>query len=123
MVTSEGAETVRGRGWGAWRSARASLGSGLLSGVCCIGGAVATAVGLGAAGFFGALMERYQLYFVLAGVAMMLLWLARRLRRTGTSPRDFRAVMRVIGKPALVMAVVYGLTLGIAMGVAELVTT
>jgi membrane protein implicated in regulation of membrane protease activity len=99
------------------------LSSRLLSGVCCIGGLVATAMGLGAAGFFGALMERYQLYFVLAGVAVMLLWLARRLRRTGTSPRDFRAVVRVLGRPALVMAVVYGLSLGIATGVVELVTT
>jgi hypothetical protein len=43
--------------------------------------------------------------------------------QTGTSPRDFRAVVRVLGRPALVMAVGYGLTLGIAMGVAELVTT
>ncbi|MGH3677242.1 MAG: hypothetical protein ACRDU5_16165 [Mycobacterium sp.] len=38
------------RRWMDPRSLRASLGSGLLGGVCCIGAAIATAAGLGAAG-------------------------------------------------------------------------
>lgn len=122
-MTSEGSVTVRQGRWKGWRPVRASLGSGLLSGICCFGGAIATAAGLGAAGFFGTLMDRYQLYFILAGVAVMVLWLARQVRRSGTSPRDGRAVARVIGRHALVMVVVYAVTLGIAMSVAQLVTT
>lgn len=121
MSTSEDAVPVRGSGRKAWRPVRASLGSGLLSSICCIGGAIATAAGLGAAGFFGSLMQRYQLYFVLGGVAVMVVWLALRLRRSGTSPHDLRSVVRVIGRPALVMAIVYAATLGIAMGVQQLI--
>jgi hypothetical protein len=120
--TQDGSVTARPRR-AAWRPVRASFGSGLLSGICCVGGAIATAAGLGVAGFFGTLMDRYQLYFILAGVVVMVLWLARQLNRSGISPRDVRAAARLIGKHALVMGVVYAVTLGIAMGVARLVTT
>jgi len=111
--------------WRRWtdpRSVRASLGSGLLGGLCCITAAITTAAGLGAAGFFTTLMDRYQLYFILGSLAIMALWLFRHLRRQGISPLDFRAVLRTVGGHAIVMGVVYIVTLGIAMAAAQLVT-
>lgn len=111
--------------WRRWtdpRSLRASLGSGLLGGLCCIAAAITTAAGLGAAGFFTTLMDRYELYFVLGSVAIMALWLFRHLRRQGISPLDVRAVLRTVGRHAIVMGIVYAVTLGIAMTAAQLVT-
>ena len=110
------------RRWTDIRSLRASLGSGLLGGLCCITAAITTAAGLGAAGFFTTLMERYQLYFILGSVAVMALWLFRQLRRQGISLRDGRAVLRAVGRHAIVMGVVYAVTLGIAMAAAQLFT-
>jgi hypothetical protein len=112
----------RWRRWTDPRSLRASLGSGLLGGLCCITAAITTAAGLGAAGFFTTLMDRYQLYFVVGSVAVMALWLIRHLRRQGISLRDGRAVLRTVGRHAIVMGVVYVITLGIAMAAAQLFT-
>jgi hypothetical protein len=114
--------TPRWRRWTDLRSLRASLGSGLLGGVCCIASAITTAAGLGAAGFFTTLMDRYQLYFIIGSVAIMALWLLRHLRRQGISPLDFRAVTRTVGRQAIVMGVVYTITLGIAMAAVQLAT-
>lgn len=114
--------TPRWRRWTNLQSLRASFGSGLLGGVCCITAAVATAAGLGAAGFFTALMDRYQLYFILGSIALMALWLVFHLRRQGISVLDLRAVLRTVGRHAIVMGVVYAVTLGIAMGAAQLFT-
>ena len=50
----------RWRRWTDLQSLRASLGSGLLGGLCCIAAAITTAAGLGAAGFFTTLMDRYE---------------------------------------------------------------
>jgi hypothetical protein len=108
--------------WTDRQSLRASLGSGLLGGLCCITAALTTAAGLGAAGFFTTLMDRYQLYFVVGSVAVMALWLIRHLRRQGISLRDGRAVLRTVGRHAIVMGVVYVVTLGIAMAAAQLFT-
>jgi hypothetical protein len=110
------------RRWTDRRSLRASLGSGLLGGACCIASAITTAAGLGAAGFFTTLMDRYQLYFIIGSVAIMALWLLRHLRRQGISPLDFRAVARTVGRQAIAMGVVYIITLGIAMAAVQLVT-
>jgi hypothetical protein len=77
----------RWRRWMDPRSLRASLGSGLLGGLCCIAAAITTAAGLGAGGFLSTLMDRYQLYFILVSLAVMAWWLFRRLRRQGISPR------------------------------------
>lgn len=112
--------TPRWRRWTDLQSLRASLGSGLLGGLCCIAGAITTAAGLGAAGFFTTLMDRYQLYFILVSIAVMVLWLLRHLRRQGTSVLDIRAIGRTVGPHAVVMGVVYGVTLGIAMAAAQL---
>ena len=111
----------RWRRWTDPRSLRASLGSGLLGGLCCIAAAITTAAGLGAAGFFTTLMDRYQLYFILGSVAIMALWLIRHLRRQGISLHDGRAVLRIIGRQAIVMAIVYAVTLAIAMAAAQLI--
>jgi hypothetical protein len=111
----------RWRRWTDPQSLRASLGSGLLGGLCCIAAAITTAAGLGAAGFFTMLMDRYQLYFVLGSVAIMALWLFRHLRRQGISPRDGRAALRTVGRQAIVMAIVYVVTLGVAMAATQLI--
>ncbi|MGH3677243.1 MAG: hypothetical protein ACRDU5_16170 [Mycobacterium sp.] len=67
-------------------------------------------------------MDRYQLYFILGSLAVMILWLVRHLRRQGISPRGFRAVLRTVGRHAIVMGIVYAITLGIAMAAAQLFT-
>lgn len=115
-------EVSRWRRWTNPQYLRASLGSGLLGGICCIGAAVATAAGLGVAGSLTAFMESYQLYFILASAVVMGFWLVRHLRRRGISPLDVRAAGKAVGRHVLVMGVVYLVTLGIAMGVAQLVT-
>jgi len=121
-ATASPARTLRRPGWTDPHSLRASVGSGLVGGVCCIAAAITTAAGLGAAGFFTTLMDSYQPYFILGSFALMALWLVRYLRRQGISPLNFRAALRTVGRHALVMGVVYLLTLGIAMAVAQLVT-
>jgi hypothetical protein len=67
-------------------------------------------------------MDRYQLYFILGSVAVMALWLIRHLRRQGIAPLNVRAVLRAVGRHAIVMGIVYLVTLGIAMAAAQLVT-
>lgn len=89
--------------------------------MCSIGAAVTTAAALGAAGFFTTLMDRYQIYFILASIALMLLWLARQLRRHGTSLKSLRAIGSAVGIHALVMGVVYAATVGLTLGVAQLI--
>jgi hypothetical protein len=78
--------TPRWQRWTDLRSLRASLGSGLLGGVCCIASAITSAAGLGAVGSFTTLMDRYQLYFIIGSAAIMALWLLRHLRRQGNGP-------------------------------------
>jgi hypothetical protein len=51
----------------------------------------------------------------------MALWMFRHLRRQGISPRDVRTVLRTVGRQAIVMAIVYVITLGIAMAAAQLI--
>ena len=121
QTTELDSPTPRWRRWTDLRSLRASLGSGLLGGLCCITAAITTAAGLGAAGFFTTLMDRYQLYFILGSVAVMALWLIRHLRRQGIAPLNVRAVLRAVGRHAIVMGIVYLVTLGIAMAAAQLV--
>jgi hypothetical protein len=111
----------RWRRWTDRQSLRASLGSGLPGGFCCIAAAITTATGLGAAGFFITLMNRYQLYFILVSLAVMALWLFRHSRRQGISPRDGRAVLRTVGRHAIVMVIVYVMTLGVAMAATQLI--
>ncbi len=88
--------------------------------MCCIGAAVTTAAALGAAGFFTTLMDRYQIYFILASIALMVLWLTRQLRKQGTSLTSLRAIGRAVGKHAVVMGAVYAVTLGVSVGIAQL---
>lgn len=122
MTAQLDTSTPRRRRWMDLQSLRASLGSGLLGGVCCIASAITTAAGLGAAGFFTNLMDRYQLYFIVGSVAVMVLWMLRHLRRRGVPLRDVRAILRTVGGQAIVMSLVYVITLGIAMAAVQLVT-
>jgi hypothetical protein len=66
--------------------------------------AITTAAGLGAAGLFTTLMDRYEPYFILVSLAIMALWLFGHLRRQGISPRDVRVVLRTVGRQTIVMA-------------------
>lgn len=76
------------------------VGSGLLSGVCCVGSALAVGAGLAGLSFFGTWMDRYQAYFVAAGVAAMALWVARTARRYRPLRRNYRAARaRSAGRP------------------------
>ena len=92
------------------------VGAGLLSGVCCVGSALAVGAGLAGLSFFSTWMDRHQPYFIAAGVAAMALWLARTARRYRPLRRSYQAAARAIGGQAAVMAVVYAITLAVAMG-------
>ncbi|MGH3675727.1 MAG: hypothetical protein ACRDU5_08335 [Mycobacterium sp.] len=122
QTTELDSPTPRWRRWTDVRSLRASPESGLLGGLCCITAAITTAAGLGAAGFFTTLMDRYQVYFILGSVAVMALWPLRHLRQQGISPLNLRAVLRTVGRHAIAMGTVYVVTLGIAMAASQLVT-
>jgi hypothetical protein len=101
------------------RFLRAGLGSGLLGGVCCIGSAIAIGAGLGGLSFFSTWMERYQLYFALAGLTVMTIWLTRQIRRYGAG-RGISIVLRSMARQLVVMGVVFLVTLGIAMTLSQI---
>jgi hypothetical protein len=91
------------------RSTRTGLLSGLVGGICCLGSALALATGLGALSFFQMWMDRYQVYFVLASVSLMVLatvWIGRRV--------GLRGARRMLVRHAAVMVVVYAVTFGTA---------
>ena len=91
------------------RFTRAGFLSGLISGVCCLGSAVALATGIGALSFFQVWMERYQMYFILASLSLMGLatvWIVRRMGR--------QAARRMLVRHAAIMVVVYVATFGTA---------
>ena len=90
--------------------------TGVLGGFCCMGGAIAMATGLGALSFFSTLSERYLPYLIAGSAAVMLLWLARQAAAFGFSRSGLRRAATVIGRQTVVMGLVYGATLGLAMG-------
>lgn len=71
----------------------------------------------GGTSFFGAWMDRYQIYFVTGSAALMVVWLARVARPYGFSRDGVRQAGRTLGRHTLVMGVVYAATLGLSMGV------
>jgi hypothetical protein len=96
----------------------AGLGSGLLGGVCCFGSALAIGASIGGLSFFSTWMERYQIYFVLASVLVMALWLVRQVRRARTNGASTaKAFLRGARRQLVVMGAVYLVTLGLAMAV------
>ena len=107
----------RVRGWVDKRFLGVGAGSGFLGGICCVGGAAAVGLGLSGLSFFGAWMERYQVYFVAASAALMVLWLARVARPYGFSREGLRQAGRALGRHALLMAIIYAATLGLSMAV------
>lgn len=90
--------------------------SGLLGGLCCIGGAVAVGLGLGGAGFFATLMDRYQGLFIAASLALMTGWLLRTASAAG-----LRGAGRVLARQAVVMGGVYVVTLALTLPLGMLV--
>lgn len=104
------------RGWVDRRFLGVGVGSGFLGGICCIGGAIAVGLGVSGLSFFGAWMERYQIYFIVGSAALMILWLARVARPYGFSRRGIRRAGRALGRHALVMGIIYSATLGLTMG-------
>jgi hypothetical protein len=101
----------------------AGLGSGLLGGVCCIGSAVAVGAGISGLSFFSTWLELYQPYFIAASMLVMALWLVRQVRRhaRGGGRGALAAFFRGTWRQLVVMAVVYAVTLGIAMAVVNVV--
>ncbi len=94
----------------------AGLGAGLFGGVCCIGSAVAIGAGVSGLSFFSVLMERYQIYFVIASLLMMALWLFRQLRHARISGGSTaKAFLRAVWRQLAVMGAVYFVTLGLAV--------
>lgn len=94
--------------------------TGVLGGLCCIGSAIALATGLGALSFFTTLSDQYTPYFVTASAVVMLIWLGRRVGAFGFSRDGLRRAGTVLGRQALVMGAMYGLTLGLARGAMRL---
>jgi hypothetical protein len=96
----------------------AGLGSGLLGGVCCFGSALAVGASVGGLSFFSNWMERYQVYFVLASVLVMALWLVRQVRRARTTGAStVKAFLLGARRQLVVMGAVYLVTLGLAVAV------
>jgi hypothetical protein len=91
------------------RPARTGFLSGLLSGVCCLGGAIAVATGLGALSFFRSWMDQYQVYFILASLIVMGIVILRTTRRFG-----LRHARAIVVRHAAVMLAVYVVTFGVA---------
>jgi hypothetical protein len=90
--------------------------SGLVGGLCCIAGAAAVGLGLGGMSFFGTLMDRYQIYFLLASLALMGFWIVQMVMRSGFGSAGLRGVARAAARPVAVMGLTYAVTLIVALG-------
>lgn len=108
--------TIGLRGWVNRRFLGGGVSSGFLGGICCIGGAVAVGLGVSGLSFFGAWMERYQIYFIVGSAALMTLWPASVARPYGFSRQGIHRAARALGRHALVMGIVYSATPGLSMG-------
>ena len=104
--------------------------SGLVGSLCCMIGAVAVGLGLAGVGFAGALMARYQLWFIAGSLVLMGSWLAGSLRRerasagsTGWGRADLRVVARTLVPQVAVMGGVYGVTLLVTAMVSSMVVS
>jgi hypothetical protein len=95
-------------------------GSGLLGGICCVGSAIAIGGGVGGLSFFTTWMRHYQVYFIIASIAVMAAWLLRLVRVNGAG-RGLLAVASGIWRQALTMGAAYALTLAAAAAAAGLV--
>jgi hypothetical protein len=102
--------------------------SGLVGSLCCMVGALAVGLGLAGVGFAGALMARYQVWFVAASLVLMGSWLAWSLRReragsagTGWGRADLRVAARTLVPQVAVMGGVYGITLLVTAMVSSMV--
>ncbi len=98
----------------------AGAGSGLLGGICCLGSAIAVGAGASGLSFFTTWMHRYQIYSILASIALMTIWVVRLIRRNGAG-RGMAAALRGLRWHAITMGAVYLLTLVAMMAVAALV--
>ncbi len=98
----------------------AGAGSGLIGGICCVGGAIAGAVGAGGLSCFTSWMNRYQMYVIIGSAAIMTAWLIHTTRGDRTRQR-FAAAARQIWRQALVMGAVYTHTLLAAVAISGLV--
>jgi hypothetical protein len=86
--------------------------------MCCFGSALAVGASVGGLSFFSTWMERYQVYFVLASVLVMVLWLVRQVRRARTTGAStVKAFLRGARRQLVVMGAVYLVTLGLAVAV------
>jgi hypothetical protein len=93
----------------------ASVLSGVAGGACCFAGAIAAGLGLGGVSVLEAMMDRYQPLFLVASVWLMGVWLGRAARGAERAGVGVRGVLRVAGRPAVVMGVTWSVTLVVAM--------
>jgi hypothetical protein len=77
-------------------------------------------LGVSGLSFFGVWMDRYQTYFIAGSAALMLLWLARVARPYGFTREGIRGAGRALGRHALIMGLIYAVTLGLTMAVSLL---
>ncbi len=98
------------------------FGSGLLGGVCCLGAGIAVGAGVGGLSFLSTWAENYQVYFIVASLLAMALWLGRLVHRNARN--GWRGAVKVLvrgaGLQLVVMSAIYLGTLGFAMAVAAI---
>ncbi len=78
-------------------------------------------LGLGGVGFFATLMDRYQLVFIAASLAVMAAWLIRAARVSGGQGRELRRTSRSLARHAVFMGGAYVVTLALTLPLSMLV--
>lgn len=106
--------------WFGRRAACAGGAGGLLGGVCCVAGAVALASGAGALSSLTTWQDRYGPYVIGGSIALMAGWLYLQVRGYGWSRRGLQRAGEVVGRQALMMGVIYGLTLAVTFAAMRL---
>lgn len=109
-----------GRLWLDRRFVKIGTGAGALGGVCCLGKAVTLGAGLGISSFFGTMVDKYQLYFVVGSLALLALWLFRVIGTQGVTATGLRTAIRSSVPQAAVSFGAYFVTLGFTIGVMAL---
>lgn len=113
-------EVRPGRRWLDRRFVKIGSCVGTLGGICCLGKAVTVGAGLGASSFFGAMVDQYQLYFVLGSLGLLGIWLLGMIGSRGITATGLRAAMRSSARHALVSFGAYFVTLGFSIGIMAL---
>jgi len=104
------------RRWVDRRFVKVGTCAGTLAGICCLGKAVTVSAGLAVSTVFGTLVDKYQVYFFLGGLGLLVLWLVWMLRPQWATVAGLGAALRGAARPAAVSFGTYFVTLGLTMG-------